>query len=104
MDVKVLLFMLLCNGPLAGVILADSIDSHRSENRADKALAKNRCEAGSRWLPGRRCGQPVVARLDVYEGYEYRFFKCLCEEHSIEAERRMAGPSYRVAPIGPQGA
>ena len=96
MDVKVLLFMLLCNGPLAWVILADSIESKRSEAHAAVALAKNRCQAGSWWLPGSRCGQPVAARLDLYEGYEYRFFKWLCEEHTLQAQRAGGGPSFRV--------
>lgn len=96
MDIKVLLFMLLCNGPLAWVILADSIESRSSESRAEAALAKNRCQAGSWWLPGSRCHQPVVARLDLYEGYEYRFFRWLCEDHATDAERRSRGATYRI--------
>ncbi|MEA2453441.1 MAG: hypothetical protein QOG04_2151 [Actinomycetota bacterium] len=101
---KVALFMALCNGPLVGVIALDFWGSGRSEARAEKALAQDRCQAGSRWLPGHRCGQHVVARLDVFEGYEYRFFRCLCEEHATEAQRRMAGPSYRVALLSPRDA
>ena len=104
MDVKVLLFMLLCNGPLAAVLLTDSVQSHRSELRAQAALSSSRCQAGSRWLPGRSCNQPAVARLDVYEGYEYRFFRCLCDEHARDAERRMAGPTYRLSSLPSSGA
>lgn len=98
---EVALVMLLCNGPLAWVIVAELMGDRRSEARAQKALARNECQAGSRWLPGRRCGQPVVARLDIKDGYEYRFFRCLCEEHTTEAQRRAVGPSYRVARLDP---
>jgi hypothetical protein len=101
-DEKVLLFMVLCNGPLAWVIVADRVESRRSEGRAQAALATNRCQAGSWWLPGSRCGQPVVARLDLYEGYEYRFFKWLCEDHAEEAHRRSRGPSYRIDRLSPR--
>ena len=96
MDLKVLLFMLLCNGPLAWVIVADRIESRRSEGRAEAALAAGKCQAGSWWLPGNRCGQPIAARLDIYEGYEYRFFRWLCEEHTTQAQRTERGPSTRV--------
>jgi hypothetical protein len=92
---KVALVMALCNGPVASILVLDLLGSGRSEARAEKALKANRCQARSRFLPG-ACGQPVVARLDVHEGYEYRFFKCLCEEHATDAQRRSRGPSYRV--------
>lgn len=96
--------MLLCNGPLAWIIVLDYRSSGRSEARAEKAFALDRCQAKSSWLPGHRCNQHVVARLDLFEGYEYRFFKCLCEEHATEAQRRMTGPSYRLARVTTQDA
>ena len=94
---RVALVMALCNGPLAAVIVADLLGGGRIEARAEKALLEDRCQAGSRWLPGSRCGQSVAARLDVFEGYEYRFFRCLCEEHATDAQRRLRGSTYRVA-------
>ena len=93
---KVFLFMALCNGPLAWVLVADFLDSRNHEARAERAFAQGRCQARARWLPGHSCGQPIVARLDVYEGYEYRFFKWLCEEHSGDALRRATGSTYRL--------
>lgn len=94
---KIALVMALCNGPLALVIVADLVGGGRSEARAERALLENRCQAGSRWLSGHRCGQKVVATLEVFEGYEYRFFKCLCEEHATDAQRRKRGSCYQVA-------
>ena len=92
---RVALVMFLCNGPVAAVLALDIWGSGHSEDRAEKALAEGRCQARSRWLPG-ACNQPVAARLDVFEGYEYRFFRCLCLEHATEAERKAQGASYRV--------
>lgn len=93
---KVALVMALCNGPIAAVLALDILQGSRSDRHAEKALGKGICQAGSRWLPGHRCGQPAAARLDLFEGYEYRFFKCLCDEHELEARRRMRGMAYRV--------
>ena len=93
---KVFLFMALVNGPLAWVLVADFLDSRNHEARAERAFAKGLCQARARWLPGHSCGQPIVARLDVYEGYEYRFFRWLCEEHAGEASRRAPGSTYRL--------
>ena len=91
-----LLFMAVCNGPVAWVLVADLLDSRNHEARAERAFSRGRCQAGSRWLPGHSCGQPIAARLDVYEGYEYRFFRWLCEEHAGQAQRRASGSSYRL--------
>ena len=101
---KVALVMILCNGPIAAVLALDIFQGSRSDRHAERALAKGVCEAGSRWLPGHRCGQPASARLDLYEGYEYRYFRCLCDEHENEARRRMRGTAYRVSPLTREGA
>jgi hypothetical protein len=93
---KVALVMALCNGPIAVVLALDILQGSRSGKHAERALAKGVCQAGSRWLPGHRCGQPTTATLELYEGYEYRFFQCLCDEHEVEARRRMRGTAYRV--------
>jgi hypothetical protein len=93
--IRVALVMALCNGPVAAVLALDIWGGGHSEEKAEKALELGRCQARAAWLPG-ACNQPVAARLDVFEGYEYRFFKCLCAEHATDAARKLKGAAYKV--------
>lgn len=94
--VRVVLFIAIINGPLAALLIADFRDSILSERRARKAFAKGGCQRKVAGLPGGRCGQPIVSRVDVYQGYEYRFHEWLCDEHSRDGRARSQGFSYRV--------
>lgn len=85
---RVLLFMALVNGPLAWIVLSDLWESMTNERKADRARQKGTCQRKVSWIPGNVCGQPIVARMDVYEGYEFRFFQWLCHEHATDVERR----------------
>ena len=82
------LFMILCNGPLAWVVLTDTWESATNERKAARARKKGVCQRKVAWVPGKVCGQPIAARIDVYEGYEYRFLQWLCDEHARDVERR----------------
>lgn len=92
----VLLFMFVVNAPLATLLVADFRDSFTSERRARRAFRAGRCQRKIRGLPGGICGQPITARIDVYQGYEYRFHQWVCDEHSRDARLRARGFSYRV--------
>ncbi len=93
---RVVLFMVLVNGPLAALLFADFRDSALSERRARKAFKAGRCQRKVAGLPGGVCGQPITARIDVYQGYEYRFHEWVCDEHQRDARLRARGFSYRV--------
>jgi len=84
----VILFMLLVNGPLAWIVLSDTWESATSERRAARARARGTCRRKVSWIPGRVCGQRIAARIDIYEGYEYRFLQWVCDEHARDVERR----------------
>ena len=101
--IRVALVMALCNGPVAAVLALDIWGGGRSEEKAERSLAAGVCQARSGWLPG-HCGQPIAARLDIFEGYEYRFFRCLCLEHATDAARKMRGASCRVEWLGEEAA
>ena len=88
--------MVMVNGPLAALLFADFRDSMMSERRARKALADGRCQRAVPGAPGGKCGQPISSRIDVYQGYEYRFHEWVCDEHSRDARARVRGFSYRV--------
>ena len=88
--------MVMVNGPLAALLFADFHDSFMSERRARKALANGRCQRKVHGLPGGVCGQPISSRIDLYQGYEYRFHEWVCDEHSRDANARARGFSYRV--------
>lgn len=94
--VRVVLFIAMVNGPLAALLFADFRDSLMSERRAQRALRDGRCHRKVHGLPGGVCGQPVVARIDIYQGYEYRFHEWVCDEHCRDAKIRERGFSYRV--------
>ena len=47
---------------------------------------------GDDWLGG----QPIASRIDVYQGYEYRFHEWLCDEHARDGRARARGFSYRI--------
>jgi hypothetical protein len=94
--VRVVLFIIVVNGPLAALLFADFKDSMMSERRARKALAAGVCKRKVPGLPGGRCGQPVTSRIDVFQGYEYRFHEWLCDEHARDGKARSKGFSYRV--------
>ena len=93
---RVVLFMLFVNGPLAALLFADFSDSAMSERRARRGFKAGRCMRKVPGLPGGQCGQPIVSRIDVYQGYEYRFHEWVCDEHSRDAKLRARGFSYRV--------
>jgi len=93
---RILLFMVAVNGPLAALLLADFSDSAMSERRARRAFRAGRCQRRVDGVPGGLCGQPIRSRIDVYQGYEYRFHQWVCEEHSRDATLRARGFSYRV--------
>ena len=94
---RVVLFIVVVNGPLAALLFADFRASMLSERRAQKAFKAGRCQRKVAGLPGGICGQPIVSRIDVYQGYEYRFHQWVCDEHSRDAKLRERGFSYRVA-------
>ena len=94
--VRVVLFIVVINGPLAALLFADFRDSIMSEHRAKKAFAAGRCQRKVSGLPGGVCGQPIASRIDVYQGYEYRFHEWLCDEHSRDGRARAKGFSYRI--------
>jgi hypothetical protein len=50
-------------------------------------------------VPGGICGQPIAARIDLYQGYEYRFHQWVCDEHNRDARSRARGFRYQVADI-----
>ena len=94
--VRVVLFILMVNGPLAALMFADFRASAMSERRARKAFKAGVCQRTMPGLPGGTCGQPIAARIDIYQGYEYRFHEWVCEEHQRDARLRKRGFSYRV--------
>ena len=93
---RVVLFIVMVNGPLATLLFADLRASLMSERRARQALAAGKCQRKVPGLPGGTCGQPIASRIDVYQGYEYRFHEWVCDEHSRDARLRSRGFSYRV--------
>ncbi|HET7481358.1 MAG TPA: hypothetical protein VFK89_00720 [Actinomycetota bacterium] len=93
---RLLLFMFMVNGPLAGVLILDAQNGFVAERRARRALAAGRCQRRVPSLPGGVCGQPIVARIDVWQGYEYRFHEWVCDEHTRDARLRARGFNYRV--------
>ena len=94
--VRIALFMVMVNGPLAALMFADFRASAMSERRARKAFKAGRCQRKVPGVPGGTCGQPIVSRIDVYQGYEYRFHQWVCDEHSRDATLRSRGFNYRV--------
>ena len=100
---RLALFMVMVNGPLAGVLLLDFHESVMSERKARTARAKGRCQRRIPSLPGGVCGQPIVARIDLLQGYEYRFHEWVCDEHTRDAKLRERGFTYRVEDAAPVG-
>ncbi|MDQ3940574.1 MAG: hypothetical protein M3238_04395 [Actinomycetota bacterium] len=90
------LFIALVNGPLAALLFADLRDSWTSERRARKAFKAGRCQRKVPGIPGGTCGQPITSRIDLYQGYEYRFHQWVCDEHTRDAKLRARGFKYRV--------
>jgi hypothetical protein len=93
------LFIVTINGPLAALLFFDFRDSFTSERRARRAFKKGRCMRKVPGVPGGICGQPIAARIDLYQGYEYRFHQWVCEEHNRDARARARGFRYQVADI-----
>ncbi|HEY7874041.1 MAG TPA: hypothetical protein VIG64_02855 [Actinomycetota bacterium] len=90
---------LLMNLPLGiltlmGVTSVSSrwIDAHRKQ----RAFRAGRCQMPEHTSPDRICGMPIVAHMDVYGAYGYKFFQWLCDEHARDGERRMRGGLYRI--------
>lgn len=94
--VRVVLFITIVNAPLAALLFADFRGSLMSERRARKEFAAGVCKRKVPGLPGGTCGQPITSRIDVYEGYEYRFHEWLCDDHARDGRARSKGFCYRV--------
>ena len=90
------LFIVTVNGPLAALVAADLRASWFSEHRARRAFKAGRCQRKVPGLPGGVCGQPITARIDLYQGYEYRFHQWVCDEHTRDAKARERGFKCRV--------
>lgn len=88
--------MFVINGPLAALLFVDFRESFTSERRARRAFKRGTCQRVVPGLPGGECGQPIVARIDLYQGYEYRFHQRVCDEHTRDAKVRARGFRYRV--------
>lgn len=93
------LFIFVINGPLAALLFFDFRASFTSERRARKAFNRGTCQREVKGLPGGVCGQPIVARIDLYQGYEYRFHQWVCDEHTRDAKVRARGFRYRVEDV-----
>ncbi|MGH2808439.1 MAG: hypothetical protein ACRDKT_14320 [Actinomycetota bacterium] len=93
------LFIVTINGPLAALLFFDFRASFMSERRARKAFKAGRCQRKAPGVPGGICGQPISARIDLYEGYEYRFHQWVCDEHHRDAKSRARGLLYQVEAI-----
>ncbi len=93
---RVWLFVSLVNGPLVAVMAWDHLGAQVSRAAARRRLRKGGC--GRREHPASRstCGMPIAARIEIFEGYEYRFHQWVCHEHALDAERRTSGPRFRV--------
>lgn len=73
-------------------VLSRWIDTRRKE----KAFRRGRCQKPDGTSPDRMCGMPIVAHMDIYSAYGYKFFQWLCDEHARDGERRMRGGLYRI--------
>ncbi len=93
---RVWLFVTMVNGPLAAVLAWDEFGARVSRAAAMRRLKKGGC--GRREHPASRstCGMPIAARIDIFEGYEYRFHQWVCDQHARDAERRGSGRRFRV--------
>jgi hypothetical protein len=66
------------------------------KTRRDRAFKTGRCQKPDSTSPDRICGMPIVAHMDVYGAYGFKFFQWLCDEHAREGERRLRGGMYRI--------
>lgn len=98
--------LLFMNLPVAILALlgASYLVSHQvDERRKERAFRQGRCQKPLDAAPGNECGMPIVAHMDVYSAYGYKFFQWLCDEHARDGERRMRGGLYRIEWL-PEGA
>lgn len=90
---------LLMNLPLwiLGVLGISALVSHWTDRwRKERAFRAGRCQKPDETTPDHICGMPIVAHMDVYGAYGYKFFQWLCDEHARDGERRMRGGLYRI--------
>jgi hypothetical protein len=90
---------LFMNLPVAllGLIGLTSLVSHRLDAiRKERAFRAGLCQKPDDTSPNKICGMPIVAHMDVYSAYGYKFFQWLCDEHARDGERRMRGALYRI--------
>lgn len=66
------------------------------KRRKERAFRTGQCQKPDPTSPNRICGMPIVAEMDVYGAYGYKFFQWLCDEHARDGERRMRGGLYRI--------
>ena len=93
---RIWLFIVMVNGPLVVLLAFDFRDSWTSEHRARKGFTAGRCQRKVPGIPGGICGQPITSRIDLYQGYEYRFHQWVCDEHTRDATARSRGFRYKV--------
>jgi hypothetical protein len=98
--------LLFMNLPLAilGLLGASAVVSHRLDaHRKERAFKIGACQKADDASPNKMCGMPIVAHMDIYGAYGYKFFQWLCDEHARDGERRMRGGLYRIEWL-PEGA
>jgi hypothetical protein len=91
--------LLFMNLPLAilGVLgLSALVSHHLDARRKERAYRLGMCQKPVDGSPNRICGMPIVAHMDIYGAYGYKFFQWLCDEHARDGERRMRGGLYRI--------
>src|SRR5918999_266787 len=91
--------LLFMNLPLAilGLLGVSAVLNHWLDaRRKERAFRAGMCQKPDAASPNRVCGMPIVAHMDIYGAYGYRFFQWLCDEHARDGERRMRGGLYRI--------
>jgi hypothetical protein len=91
--------LVLLNLPvwILAVLGISSVSNHYVDaRRKERGFRAGRCQKPDGTTPDRICGMPIVAHMDVYGAYGYKFFKWLCDEHARDGERRMRGGLYRI--------
>jgi hypothetical protein len=64
--------------------------------RKERGFRCGQCQKPDSSSPNHICGMPIVAHMDVYGAYGYKFFQWLCDEHARDGERRLRGGMYRI--------
>jgi hypothetical protein len=82
------------------VLSATWLGQWAEQRRKQAGLERGRCERKVPTLPGKTCGMPLVACVELYEGDAYHFFQWVCDEHARDASRRVKGSLVRVDWLG----